>query len=36
MITSPFILLKLEKQGYGSANVMDQHGKTLFELPVAE
>ncbi|MBW2677277.1 MAG: protease complex subunit PrcB family protein [Deltaproteobacteria bacterium] len=36
MITSPFILLKLEKQGYSSVNVMDQHGKTLFELPVAE
>jgi len=36
MITSPFILLKLEKQGYSSVNVMNQHGKTLFELPVAE
>lgn len=36
VITNPFILLKLSKGGYAAVNVVDQHKKTLFDLPVAD
>lgn len=34
VITSPFILLKMEKGNYTAVRVMDQHHQTLFDLPV--
>ncbi len=34
VITSPFMLLKIEKGTYTSVKVMDQHKQTLFELPI--
>ncbi len=36
VITNPFILLKLSKGGYDSVKIVDQHKKTLFDLPVED
>jgi len=36
VITNPYILLKLSKGGYDNVKVVDQHKKTLFDLPVAD
>ena len=36
VITSPFILLKLSKNGYDSVEVVNQHGHIRFDLPVDE
>ena len=36
VITNPFILLKLSKDGYDAVKVVDQHEQTRFDLPVDE
>lgn len=36
MITHPFILLKISRDGYNSLQVIDQHGKARIELSVSD
>lgn len=36
VITTPYILLTISKEGYDSVKVVDQHGQARFDVPVAE